>query len=637
MCYGNPKIIFLLFSLLSWESVTGYCNTQNRRSATPVNEVDYLTNLIETAQKNALTYQFPKNADRYKPTDENKIEDFGTYDFIIVGAGGSGTVVASRLSENDNFNVLLLEAGDFGNNFTDIPAMYFPVEYTDYNWGFFSTPQKTCCLGMVDKKCPLPRGRGVGGSTLINGGIYARGSRLDFDRWAKHVNDSTWSYEKVLPYFKKSEDFHHRDKAAPVYEPVHGKGGLWNVEYHLPRSPQLNSWLAANEELGYGVADYNSGTGLGASPFQLNTINGRRLDGGKAFIHPFLGRKNLHLVKEAYVTKILIDHIRSSAEGVVFTLHHKKYTAKASKEVIMSAGVFQTPQLLMLSGIGPKKHLESLNIPVVKNLQVGSFLKDHPTFYGVVFGSNYTEPTKPLKEQVEEYLRGYGALSLSGNNQGVGFFESKFTKGTGYPDIEIGMVPAVAISDLSQRTFSLTDQTYEDLWKPMNRSQSYITYVISLHAESTGTVRLNSSDPYEYPIVDVNFLSDPKGKDIETICEGVQILMNLSKTQAFQKIGAKLGGRPLKACKEFEYLSKPYWYCAIRQVTMNIYHPASTCPMGNNPERGDVVDSHCKVHGIKKLRIADASVFPFSLAGHPTAAVVMVGEVVSDLIKKEYQ
>nr|XP_023014364.1 glucose dehydrogenase [FAD, quinone]-like isoform X1 [Leptinotarsa decemlineata] len=632
------KLFVLWISVtLTRKCVTGYHRLDIRGTDHQSSEVEYLTTLIESAQKNGLTYQFQKNADRYRPRDENKTEDFGTFDFIIVGGGSAGTVVASRLSEIEKFSVLLLDAGNFGNNLTDIPNMYFPVDFTEYNWGFFSTPQKTCCLGMVDRKCILPRGRGIGGSTLINGEVYARGSSMDFDRWAKHVNDYRWSYERVLPYFKKSEDFHHRDKDAPVFEPAHGKDGLLNVEYHLPKSPQLVSWLKANEELGFKVADYNAGTGLGASTAQLNTKNGRRFDGGKAFVRPFLNRTNLRVVTYAYVTKILIDHHSNSAEGVIFSHGKRKFSVRARKEVIISAGAFQSPQLLMLSGIGPKKHLNSLNIPVIKDLEVGSFLKDHPTFYGMTFSSNYTEPIRSKEEYVEEFLKGYGPLAAPGNNQGVAFYESQYTKGTGYPDIEIMLIPANATADLSQRAFSLTDQTYGDLWKNINRSNSYVMYIVGLHAESTGSVRLNSSDPYDYPIIDSNFLSDSLDKDINTIYEGVQLALKLSETKALQRIGSKLEDRSLRACKRYRYLSRAYWYCAIRQVTMNLYHPVSTCPMGPNPEKGDVVDSECRVHGVNKLRVADASVFPFTLAGHPNAPTVLIGEIVSDLIKNKHQ
>ncbi|XP_018566941.1 glucose dehydrogenase [FAD, quinone]-like isoform X2 [Anoplophora glabripennis] len=625
----NAVVLNLLIIVLFQIAAT-YASNNNCQE-----EVDYLTNLVISAEKNGLTHKLPENADEYKPKSDN-ISDFGEFDFVIVGAGSAGTVVANRLSEVSTWKILLLDAGSFGDNLTDIPNMYFPVEFSKYNWGFTSTSQKTACLGMVDKKCPLARGKGIGGTTLINGLVYSRGSSIDFDRWGKHVNDSRWAYPSVLKFFKKSEDFHHRDKDAPVVESVHGVKGYLNVEYHLPRSPQLNAFLKANEELGMPVADYNAGTGLGASPAQINTKNGRRYDGGKAFVRPVLKRNNLQVLENSYVTKILIDKATKTTKGVSFTRNGESYVASAKKEVVLCAGAISSPHILLLSGVGPKKHLESKQIDVIQDLEVGSSLKDHPTFYGLNFGSNYTEPVMSVREQVEIFLRGFGPLAAPGNNQGVGFYESQFTNGTGYPDIEIMFIPANATTDLSQKAFRLTDQSYQDVWGHNNRSQTYILYVVALHAESKGTVRLKSNDPFNYPLINTNFLSDPASKDIKTIYEGIQLGLKLAGTKSLQKIASKLQGGPLKACKNFKYLTEKYWYCAIRQISMDLYHPVGTCPMGRFPDKGDVVNSRLQVHGVKNLRVADASVFPFTFAGHPNAPSVMVGEQVSDILKEDH-
>lgn len=281
---------------------------------------------------------------------------------------------------------------------------------------------------MVNFTCPMGRGRGIGGTTLINGLVYSRGSNIDFDRWADKVEDHRWSYSQILPYFQRTENFVHSDTEAPVFNPVHGTGGLLNVEYHLPRSAHLNAFLKANEELGYNIADYNAGSGLGVSPAQVNTRNGRTLDTGTAFILPAQNRDNLKILTNSYVTKVIIDD-QKNAHGVIFAHNKKYYQVKASKEVIISAGTFQTPQILMLSGIGPKQHLESLGISLIQNLEVGSTLRDHATYYGINFGTNYTEPIFSLEDYVGEFLNGFGPLAAPGNNQGVGFYESQFTKG----------------------------------------------------------------------------------------------------------------------------------------------------------------------------------------------------------------
>ncbi|KAG5897965.1 hypothetical protein JTB14_013539 [Gonioctena quinquepunctata] len=598
-------------------------------------DVQFLTNLITQVRNQGQTYQLPVNAQQFRAFDGRSGTDLDSYDFIVIGGGPGGSVIANRLSEVPEWKVLLIEAGGLPDNVTDIPNLYFESEFTEHNWGFVSTPQSTACLGMTNRQCPLARGRGLGGSSLINGLVYSRGSSIDFDNWAKRVEDSRWSYSNVLPVMKRSERFVYRDASSPVYEPVHGNDGYLTVEHHLPRSPQMDAWLEAHRELGLPVSDYNAGTGLGASSAQFTTQNGRRADSGTAFILPILDRPNLKIFLNSYVVRILFDE-HKRAQGVVFTYNNKFYVVKASKEVIVSAGTYQTPQLLMLSGVGPREHLQSLNIPVVQDLEVGSNLLDHSCYYGLNFGTNYTEPVLPLEQVVQQFLSGVGQMTNPGNNQGVAFYESQFTRGTGLPDIELMLVPSNCTNDLSQRAFRLTNQTYDDVWRYIDRTQSFVYYIISLHSESVGTVRLASADPFEYPLINSGFLSDPNGRDIARIYEGVEIALKLAQTNAMQKIGTTLQGAPMRACRQYQYLSREYWYCAIRQVTLDIYHPVGTCPMGPYPERGDVVDSEGRVHGVRGLRVSDASVFPFPLAGHPTAAVVLVGDMISDFIKQGY-
>lgn len=489
--------------------------------------------------------------------------------------------------------------------------------------------------GLIDQECFYPRGKGVGGSTLINGLIYARGHKTDFDYWGKLVGNDRWSYDSVLQYFKKSENFVYRDYEMPIEPEYHGVGGYFQVEHHLYRSPQLDAFLEANRELGLGVADYNANR-LGASSAQLNTAYGTRMDTGRAFIRSVLGRPNLKVLTGSYVTRVVIDKFTRTAVGVEFTHDGGNYFVEAKREVILSAGAFNTPQILMLSGIGPKRHLEHLGINVIQNLEVGSTLRDNPTFYGVSFRTNYTEPNLPLEEYVQQYFEGVGPLSIPANNQGVGFYESSYTRGTGIPDLEFMFVPAVASTILQQRAFRATDQTYEDVWKYQDVARTFAVYIITLHSKSSGSVRLRSRDPFEYPLIDANFLSDPENKDINVIYEGVQLMMQMAQTRALRSMDATLAGGPLRACSHYQFLTREYWYCAIRQLTVNVYHPLGSCPMGRNPRSGAVVDSELRVFGISRLRVADASVFPFALAGHPTAPAVMVGEQMGDILKEEH-
>ena len=395
----------------------------------------------------------------------------------------------------------------------------------------------------------------------------------------------------------------------------------------------MNAFLEANKELGFDIVDYNANK-LGASQSQINTINGRRLDGAKAFLRPVRQRKNLEILTHSYVKKILTD--KGVAREVEFSHKGKNYFVEVKKEVILAAGAIGTSQILMWSGIGPKQHLEDLKIDVVADLPVGTALRDNTLFYGLTVHTNYTEPVRPLRDYVEDYLNDVGPFAIANNNAGVGFYESSYTKGTGIPDIELEFIAANATSSLSARSLELTEETYEDLWKNINVPQSFTVYVVSLHDVSKGTIRLKSRNPYEYPMIDTNLLSDSGNKDIRVLYEGVQLVLKLLKTKAFRAMNATLQGGPLRACRKHEYLSEDYWYCAIRQVSSNLYHPLGTCPMGTDPKKGAVVDSKLKVFGFRNLRVADASVFPFPLAGHPNAPTVMVGEQLGDLVKLTY-
>ncbi|XP_018566890.1 glucose dehydrogenase [FAD, quinone]-like [Anoplophora glabripennis] len=598
--------------------------------------IEYYESLIEANQKSSDKYELPKDARMYEPLEPDaRSLDFGTYDFVIVGAGSTGTVIANRLSEIGEWKILLLEAGTFGNDFTQIPSMGLYAALSNYGWVFRSTPQKTACLGTINQTCPYPRGKGVGGSSLINGLVYARGHPMDFDRWAEMGNPG-WSYEEVLPYFKKSEDFHWTNPEAPVNMAFHGKGGFLSVEYNLPESPHLKAFLNANQELGYHLTDYNTPEQIGVSQNQHNTRNGRRADGGSSFILPILKRKNLKIMTDSYVTKIIINDTTHMAEGVLFSHQRKMYKVQARYEVIISAGAILSPHLLMLSGIGPEDHLNALGIPVIQHLEVGTTLRDHSLFHGLKFASNVSIPSRSLSEYVEDYLRGVGPLTIMGPNEGVGFYRSKFEDIPNYPDIEIAILSPNATSKILDRIFLWNQDIYESMWGGTDITSSFTVYVINLRQQSVGTVRLESKSPYDYPVIDSNFLSDRDNRDIQVLYEGIKLVLNLTSTKAFQKIGTKLQTKPLPACKNFAPFSEEYWHCSLRQLTFNIYHPVGTCPMGPNMEKGDVVDSNLKVHGMRKLRVADASVFPFTLSGHPNAPCVMIGEKVSDLIKLEH-
>ncbi|XP_018566806.1 glucose dehydrogenase [FAD, quinone]-like [Anoplophora glabripennis] len=592
--------------------------------------VDDYENFITSESQKALQYELPVDASKYQ-AENTTVLDFGSYDFIIVGAGSAGAVIANRLSEVRHWKVLLIEAGAFPNELSEIPALYALGCLSDYNWGFKSVPQTTACLGTVDQRCVVPRGRGLGGTTLINGLMYTRGHATDFSRWAEAVNDTSWSYENVFPYFTKSEHFHPTDPDATINYAYHGTRGYWNVEHHHPSIPLKYIFLDAYAELGYNFTDYNGPVCQGGSVVQYNTFAGKRHDQGTAFISPVIHRRNLNVSIESYVTKVEIDEVTKVATGVIFTNQGQTYRATAKKEVILSAGVISSPQILMLSGIGPQQHLEDLGIPVIQNLSVGTTLRDHTGVFGLQFYSNMTIPSSTLREQIEDYLNGTGPLTSNTRSHVIGWHQTSLQDTPNSPDLELVIDLSGENSQLGQKFMNWNDETWNGVWG--NQASSFYITVVLLNVQSVGSLRLNSSNPFEYPLIDYNLLSDPYGKDIEALYEGINFCLDLINTTAFREIGAELAFRFLPACRSFGYLTREYWYCYLRHLTAPVFHSVGTCPAGTDPLEGAVVDSHLKVFGIENLRVADSSVFPFTLSSHSSGDCTMIGEKVSDLIK----
>ncbi|KAF5308863.1 hypothetical protein FQR65_LT00563 [Abscondita terminalis] len=513
--------------------------------------VEYYKRLIQTEQARALVYDRPQNAYSYMPNSPT-ILDGGEYDYIIVGAGSAGSVIANRLSENQNRTVLILEAGEHGNDFTDIPSIDMYLQGLEFNWAFNTTPQYHSCLGIINKQCPYPRGKGLGGSSLINAMMYVRGNKEDYDKWYKKGNPG-WSFQEVLPLFKKSENF-----VPQLTNSYHGKGGLLDVEYAGPNSKFLKIFIDANIELGRKLVDYNAQNQIGVSRSQFTTTYGRRDSTAKAFLQPASNRTNLNISTNSLAIKIVIEN--ATATGVIFSKNRQLYYAKAAKEIISSAGSIGSPQLLMLSGLGKSIHLKNFGIPTINELEIGENFQDHPIYWGLQFSTNYTNPQLSLEKSIRRFT-----------------------------------IPLVL-----------------------------------LHPKSRGRVRLKSASPFEYPLIEANYYTDEDNEDLHKMYKGIQFALELTETKAFQKINATLRHIHLPACKNYRYLSKEFWYCQLKQLTLQLYHPLGTCRMGKTSN--DVVNHNLQVRGIKNLRVADASVVPISISGHTNAVSIMIGEKLSQLL-----
>uniref|UniRef100_A0A1A9W473 Glucose-methanol-choline oxidoreductase N-terminal domain-containing protein n=1 Tax=Glossina brevipalpis TaxID=37001 RepID=A0A1A9W473_9MUSC len=512
------------------------------------------------------------------------------YDFIVVGAGSAGCVVANRLSEIKSNNVLLLEAGNFETLITEVPLLAPIALKTTYNWAYKSEPSPYSCLGLKDGVCNWHKGCGVGGSSLINFMLYTRGHYQDFDLWSK-LGNKGWSYNEVLPYFKKSERFEIEELKNSHY---HGYTGPLNVNYAAYKSRMLNVFFKSGLEMGYNIIDPNAKQLMGFCQAQATLRNGTRCSTGKAFLQPIKNRSNFQLSVRSRVTKIILrNNLKNNdliASAVEFVKDNRRIRIKARKEIILSAGSVASPQLLLLSGIGPRENLREFGISVLKELQVGYNLQDHVFLPGLVFTTNETTVNQRLllnPQHIWQYLRnGTGPYSSPSGADGLAFNA-------------FDMVPVL------------------------------------LRPNSRGRISLKSRNPFAWPKMEGNLLQHPN--DIQILVEGIEMILQLAKTSAMLRVDTKFNQRPFWRCEHLNFASQEYWHCCLRLYANSLQHQVGTCKMGPFNDSGAVVDSQLKVYGVENLRVVDASIMPTIPAGHPNAVVIMIAEKASDMIKERWR
>ncbi|KPI93222.1 Glucose dehydrogenase [acceptor] [Papilio xuthus] len=594
---------------------------------------DFWTNLFRPLPRNPKEGFVPDYTPKY-------LEQF---DFIIIGAGSAGCVLANRLTEVHDWKVLVLEAGGNENFFSDVPIFAPFLSLTPLNWGYNSEPEQKACRDLRGNVCFMPRGKVLGGSSVLNFLIYQRGHPEDYNDWARMGNEG-WSYSEILPYFKKSENIQINELKNSSY---HGKGGYLDIDYASFSSPLQTAFKHAGEELGFEWNDPNGENVIGFSKPQATIRKGRRCSTSKAFLEPVRFRQNLKVSKYSTVMKILIDPYTKKAYGVDFVKGNKRRRVIARREVILSAGTIGSAQILMLSGVGPADHLTEMGIKTLADLPVGYNLQDHVTFSGNAFIVNDSKlcvndlrAASPLAAAA--YLAGKGPLTLPGGATGLAFARTSYAAdlSEGRPDMELVMGAGSLAGDflgILRSLLGITDKWY---WKmygslPMEvRQRTFSMNPVLIRPRSVGRLMLRSANFSDHPRIHPNYFHHPD--DLSALREGLRLVEKVISTKAFQRFATRIHNVPFPGCEHYKFDSDDYWECAIMQTSITLDHQVGTCKMGPSGDRTAVVSPRLLVHGVQGLRIADASIIPRIPASHTLAPVVMIAEKAADLIKEDW-
>ncbi|MCP5172306.1 MAG: choline dehydrogenase [Pseudomonadales bacterium] len=532
------------------------------------------------------------------------MKTFNSPDYVIVGGGSAGCVLANRLSADPSVNVLLLEAGARDSNpLYRVPAGFFPLMMSGKgNWNYETTPQ----AGLGGRTAYFPRGKVLGGSSAINGMVVSRGNSGDYDRWAE-LGNAGWSFADCLPYFKEIENVPGGD---PAYRGVGGPVDVTFVQQEQ-MNPFARAWMEAGQQAGLPFnPDMNAETPYGVAQMQGNYANARRQSASACYLAPVAKRANLTVKSKVLVTRVIVEN--GCACGVEYLYKGTRHTVYVNREVILSGGVVNSPQLLQLSGIGDPEDIERHGIQMVHELPgVGKNLKDH---LAISVKQRSTRPysllatLKPLAmlKTVSEYLLFRSGDAVKGPLEAWAHLKTE--PQLQYPDIQVYLVPLM----------------YNDHGRDIIQEEGFMAVLNSCLPRSVGSVAIRSADPAQHPVIDPQYLSDPD--DLRVMREGIRQVRHIFAQSAFDDCrGSEYA--PGEAADTDDALDN-----YIRRNANSLYHPVGTCKMGNDTDA--VVDQNLCVHGVEGLRVVDASIMPEIISGNTNFPTMMIAEKAADIIRQ---